>query len=87
MLDRSFLDIGNDVLFGAGVQLISHLMVRDETRAKKVLLATVKVGDRAVVGGHSLLGPGSEIAADETTTGRLLLHPFAKWQGGKRVRE
>lgn len=87
ILDRSFLDVGDDVLFGAGVQLIPHLMVRGGEGENEVLLAPVKVGARAVVGGYSLLGPGSEIAADEATSARLLLHPFSKWQEGRRVKE
>lgn len=87
ILDRSFLVIGDDVLFGAGAQLIPHVMVRNDQGRNEVLLAPVKVGDRAVVGGYSLLGPGSEIAADEATSARLLLHPFMKWRDGKRVRE
>lgn len=87
ILDRSFLDVGDDVLFGVGVQLIPHVMVRNDKGENEVLLAPVKVGDRAVVGGYSLLGPGSEIMADEATSARLLLHPFSKWRGGRRIRE
>lgn len=87
VLDRSFINVGDDVLFGVGTQILPHLMIRNELGENEVLLASVKVGARAVVGGKSMLGPGSEIAADEATIGRLMLHPFCKWQGGRRVKE
>jgi hypothetical protein len=87
VFDRSFLEVGDDVVFGVAVQLIPHLMVRNEAGANEVLLATVKVGSRAVVGGYSLLGPGSEVAPGEATSARLLLHPFTKWRDGRRVKE
>lgn len=86
ILDRSFVEVGDDALFGVGVQLIPHVMVRGADGANEVILARVKVGDRAVVGGYSLLGPGSEIAPDEATQARLLLNPFTKWQGGRRFK-
>jgi hypothetical protein len=84
VVDRSFVEVGDDVLFGMGVQVVPHLMVRGEDGTNEVLLAAVKIGDRAVVGGLSVLGPGSEIAADESTSARLVLHPFKKWEGGRR---
>lgn len=86
VLDRSFVEVGDDVLFGVGTRILPHLMVRNDRGENEVLLATVKIGDRAVVGGMSMLGPGSEIADDEATIGRLMLHPFCKWQGGRRVK-
>lgn len=86
ILDRSFLEVGDDVLFGAGAQVIPHVMVRNTAGENEVLLAPVKIGARAVVGGYSLLGPGSEVAPGEATDARLLLHPFTKWQGGRRVK-
>lgn len=87
IVDRSFVEVGDDVLFGMGVQVVPHLMIRNENGENEVLLAPVKIGHRVVVGGLSLLGPGSEIASDEATGARLLLHPFSKWRGGRRVKE
>lgn len=87
VIDRSFLDVGDDVLFGAGVELIPHLMTRNERGEMELLLAPVGIGARAVVGGYSLLAAGTEIPPDEATRAHLLSPPFTKWERGKRVRE
>ena len=87
VLDRSFIDIGDDVVFGAAVRLNTHVMARTEKGELEFLLATVKVGPRAVVGGYTLLTTGTEIPADEATRACLLSAPFTKWQDGKRVKE
>jgi hypothetical protein len=82
VLDRGFLDIGDDVVFGAGVKLNPHVMDRG-----KLLLAPVKIGDRSLIGGYSLLTAGTEIADDETTRAFLISPPFSKWKGNRRIRE
>ncbi|MEJ2111622.1 MAG: hypothetical protein P8Z37_17275 [Acidobacteriota bacterium] len=87
ILDRSFLDIGDDVIFGAGVRLAPHVMIRNKQGKMEVLLAPVKVGSRAVVGGYSLLTAGTELAEDEPSQACLLSPPFTKWRNGKRVKE
>lgn len=87
VLDRSFLDIGDDVVFGAAVRLNPHVMARNEQGELELLLATVKIGARTVVGGYTLLTAGTEIPADEATRACLLSAPFTKWQNGKRVKE
>lgn len=87
ILDRSFLEIGDDVLFGVGVRLAPHLMVRNARGENEVLLAPIRIGSRAVVGGYSILAAGTEIPPDESTRACLISPPFTRWQGGKRVRE
>ena len=87
ILDRSFLDIGDDVIFGAGVRLNPHVMMRNAQGEMELLLAPVKIGSRAVVGGYSLLTAGTELAADEPSQACLLSPPFTKWRNGKRVKE
>ena len=84
--DRSFLQIGNDVIFGAGVRLNAHVLARDKNGRMELLLATVKIGDRAVIGGYSLLTAGTEISADETTRACLVSPPFSVWKNGVRVK-
>jgi hypothetical protein len=84
--DRSFLSIGNDVVFGAGVRLNAHVLAKNRDGRMELLLATLKIGDRAVVGGYSLLTAGTEISSDEVTRACLLSPPFSFWQGGKRVK-
>jgi len=87
ILDRSFLDIGGDVLFGAGVRLNPHVMARNERGELELLLAPVRIGRGAVVGGYSLLTAGTEILPGEITPAFLISPPFSRWQGGKRVRD
>ncbi len=87
VLDRSFIDIGDNVIFGAAVRMNPHVMVRNEQGELALLLATVKVGARTIVGGYTLLTAGSELPADEATRACLLSPPFSKWQNGKRVKE
>ena len=86
ILDRSFLDIGDDVVFGAGVRLNPHVMARNDRGEMELLLAPVKVGHRALVGGYSLLTAGTEIADDECTRACLMSPPFSRWQRGRRLR-
>ena len=87
VLDRSFLDIGDDVVFGAAVRLNPHVMARSDNGALQLILAPVKIGPRAVIGGYALLTAGTEIPAGETTRACLLSAPFTRWRGGKRVQE
>lgn len=82
ILDRGFLDIGDHVIFGAGVKLNPHVM--EEGR---LLLAPVKIGNGSLIGGYSLLTAGTEIAADEAVRAFLISPPFSKWKDQKRIRE
>ena len=85
ILDRGFLDIGDHVVLGAGVRLNPHVMEREESPVLK--LAPIKVGNRALVGGYSLLTAGTEIADDEATRAFLISPPFSRWKDGKRLRD
>jgi acetyltransferase-like isoleucine patch superfamily enzyme len=85
ILDRSFLRIGDGVIFGAGVRLNPHVLVQNEKKEMELILATVVLGDRALVGGYSLLTAGTEIAPDECTRACLLSPPFSQWKNGVRV--
>jgi acetyltransferase-like isoleucine patch superfamily enzyme len=85
--DRSFLRIGDDVVFGAGVRLNAHVLARNKNGQMELILATLKIGDRVVVGGYSLLTAGTEISADEVTRACQLSSPFSLWKDGKRVKQ
>jgi hypothetical protein len=86
ILDRSFVQIGDDVMFGAAVRINPHVIARnEESKELELILATVVIGDRAVIGGYSLLTAGTEIAADECTRAFLVSPPFGKWKNGTRV--
>jgi len=85
ILDRSFLDIGSGVAFGAGVRLNPHVIAENQDGKMELLLATVHIGDRAVIGGYALLTAGTQVADNEITRACLLSSPFCHWKGGKRV--
>ncbi len=85
ILDRSFVSLGDDVIFGAAVRINPHVLLRNEQGELALILATVNIGDRAVVGGYSLLTAGTEIPADECTRAFLVSPPFSKWKDGMRV--
>lgn len=87
IVDRSFLDIGSRVIFGAGVRLNPHVMRPAADGDMELLLAPVRIGDDAVIGGYALLTAGTEIAAGECTRACLLSPPFSRWHGGRRIRE
>lgn len=87
ILDRSFLKIGDDVVFGAGVRLNPHLIQNDGNGSTILYLAPIIIGDKAIIGGYSLLTPGCEIAAGESTKGFLILPPFSTCQNGKRIKQ
>jgi hypothetical protein len=81
ILDRGFLEIGDHVVFGAGIRLNPHVMENE------LKLAPIRIGDGAMIGGYSLLTAGTEIAAGERTRAFLISPPFSKWKDGRRTRE
>lgn len=86
ILDRSLIDIGDRVMFGAGVKINPHIIMAG-TDGKLVLkAATVRIGSDALVGGYSLLTSGCWIAAGETSPGMRPFPPFSGWENGQRVR-
>jgi len=87
VLDRSFLDIGDDVIFGAGVRLNPHVIARNEKGELELIVAPVRIGARALVGGYSLLTAGTEIMPDESLQALLVSPPFSRWKDGRRVRD
>jgi hypothetical protein len=86
ILDRSYLQVGDDVVFGAGVRVNPHVFAKNSAGKFELLLGTVRIGDRAQVGGYSLLTAGTEIAAGEVTDALLILPPFSTFKDGKRAR-
>jgi hypothetical protein len=98
ILDRSFVSIGDDVVFGARVRINPHVLQHPGTSASassssaaaaagpELILAPVIIGHRAMIGGYALLTAGTEIACDECTPALMVSPPFSKWQGGKRAR-
>jgi hypothetical protein len=84
VLDREYLDLGDDVVFGAGVRLNGHVILRNRDGRLELAVAPIKIGSGAAIGGYSLLTAGTEVAAGESTRAHLLSPPFTVWRGGKR---
>ena len=85
ILDRSYLRIGDDVIFGAAVRINPHVLTRNEQGEMELILASIVVGDRTIVGGYSLLTAGTEIVPDECTRAFLISPPFSRWENGSRA--
>mgnify|MGYP000155062346 CR=1 FL=1 len=86
ILDRSFLNIGDAVVFGAGVRLNPHVIAADSSNEEQLLLADIVIGSNCVIGGYSLLTAGTEINSGEKTRAFLISPPFSFWKEGRRVR-
>ncbi|RPJ67830.1 MAG: hypothetical protein EHM24_20315 [Acidobacteria bacterium] len=86
ILDRAYLDVGDDVVFGAGVRLNPHVL-QAEADGTWLYLGTIRIGSGASIGGYALLSAGCEIDPKEQTHAFLILPPFTRWQGGRRSRE
>ncbi|MBF0523267.1 MAG: hypothetical protein HQL24_09465 [Candidatus Omnitrophica bacterium] len=80
VLDRPFLEIGNFVVFGAGVRLNPHVIEGND-----LILAPVIIEDNVTVGGYSLLTSGTVLKKDQSVKAFLISPPFSVWQDNKRV--
>lgn len=85
ILDRSFLDIGDDVVFGAGVRLNPHVL--ESVDGQPVLhLAPILIGAGSQIGGYTLLTAGTMVDPGESLKAFSLSPPFTHWSGGRRAR-
>lgn len=87
ILDRSFLNIGDDVIFGINVSINPHMMFTDANGELVLALDKVTIGSRTTIGGYSNLSAGNVIYSDQTTRAVLNLPPFTKWRNGKRIKD
>ncbi len=83
ILDRSFLIVGDDVIFGAGVRLNGHV-IADEDGQKWLHLGPITLGDRVQVGGYSLLTAGVRVEEDQSLRAFTVLPPFSVCSEGRR---
>ncbi|HTL28969.1 MAG TPA: hypothetical protein VL282_07110 [Tepidisphaeraceae bacterium] len=86
ILDRSLIDIGDRVIFGAGVKINPHIIAPNREGKLVLKVARVRIGGDAIVGGYSLLTAGCWIAAGEASPGMRPFPPFSGWENGHRVR-
>jgi len=85
ILDRSLVEVGNRVVFGAGVKINPHIIMRNREGCMVLCVSRVSIGDDALVGGYSLLLAGSWIGPGEASPGKRELAPFTGWVNGRRV--
>lgn len=78
ILDRSYVDIGDRVVFGMGARLNPHFL-----NQQQLTLATIRIGSGAQVGGYSLIMAGAEIGPGESSLATLEMRPFSRFVGGK----
>lgn len=85
VLDRHLIEIGDRVVFGVGVRLHPHVITR-EGGETVLLLAPIRIGDHAMIGGFSLLTAGVRVDHGEMVPAAQALPPFSEWRHGTRVR-
>lgn len=86
ILDRSYLRVGDRVVFGAGARVTPHVVGPDADGRMTLSVAPVTIGDDALLGGYALLTAGCRVGAGATTPALLALPPFSEWAGGRRAR-
>lgn len=79
ILDRSFINIGNNVVFAADTRINPHVQT-----SEKLLLAPVVIEDNVVVGAYSLLTSGTVLKSNQNTKAFLISPPFSVWKDGVR---
>jgi len=86
ILDRSLIEIGDDVIFGAGVRLNPHVIADDDSGAALLHLGPVRIGSGCSVGGYSLLTAGTIVESGQTLKAFSLSPPFTTWRDGRRAK-
>lgn len=83
ILDRSLVDVGARVAFGAGARVVSHV-IAPVGGPGGLVLGRIVVGSDALVGGYATLLPGCVVAPGEVAPGLRAVHAFTRLEGGKR---
>lgn len=86
VLDRPFIDIGHGVVFGAAARLHPHVIAREAHKPTRLILAPIRIGRDAMIGGLSLLTGGARVHDGEQTPAARALPPFSEVRAGRRVR-
>jgi len=84
ILDRPLVHIGSRVVFGLGVRINPHVLAPDDSGRTMLHIGVVAIGEDALVGGYSLLLPGSSVADGEITPPHRSLRPFARFARGRQ---
>lgn len=94
IFDRSLLNIGDRVAFGAGALIVPHVVAPPPGSSADVksiglalILGRVVVGSDVVIGAFSRLLPGAVVAPGEATPPFRSIHAFTRWERGARQRQ
>jgi hypothetical protein len=82
--DRQLVDVGDGAVLGMGAKVAPHIVVREPDGVTRLVAAPVVIGAGAVVGGLTVFGPGSRMAAGETSHRAVTLPAFWSWEQGRR---
>ena len=86
IFDRGFLNIGNNVILGAGTRLSPHVIIKDDSGNFILHLDTITIEDNSVIGGYSLLTAGTRILKGSATRAFTISPPNSIWKDSKRVK-
>jgi hypothetical protein len=81
LLDRGLVEIGDRVVFGAGVRLAGHVLLPGAEGRARLLVGPVKIGREALVGAYSVLVPGAEVLEGSSSPPLRLLRPSSRRPG------
>ena len=84
IVDRPLVHVGSRVVFGLGVRINPHVLAPDRAGRTMLHAGVVTIGDDVLVGGYSLLLPGSSIGDGEITPPHRSLRPFAHFARGRQ---
>lgn len=83
ILDRSYLEIGDQVMIGFYVGFTAH-HVNTLKENVELIIASPRVHNNAILGGLSGLSPGAEVGENETLPSTIVLAPFCLWKNGRK---
>jgi hypothetical protein len=86
VLDRPFLAVGSQAVFGIAARAHAHLICRGSRRDAMLLLGQIRVGQESLIGGLSLLLPGVHIHGGEELRGARPTAPFTEYKEGRCTR-
>ncbi len=73
IVDRSLIDVGDHVIFGHKVIIVSHVIMKKKSGILRLYVKKVQIGSGAFIGAGSKFGPGTVIASDQIIPFETLL--------------
>lgn len=86
ILDRPFLHVGKQTVFGAAARVHPHLILRKPNGQAELVLARIVIGDEALIGGLALLLPGVKVHDRQQVRGARPAAPYSEFRDGRCIR-